>query len=953
MSLSITPKFQWHFLIIFFFFWNSTNIFSQCNIRTERILKNDANCGQNDGSATISVLGAVPPLNYSWSNSATTDAITGLSAGVYTVTVTDANLCTFTENVFINNINGPSLQVISVGGATCRFNDGTISILVNSSFPVSLSWTGMSNGSIFNLNNDTINLAGYRAGDYTFNISNQNGCRTFLSIEVPTSATLPVAISNSVSPSCGQSNGQIEFTVTNGITPFYLSNQNVFVDSFPTNVFTLDSLSSANYSFTVLDANGCLAELNFLLNDSAQVALADSNVTILPVSCQGLSDAEIDLSNCVGCVVFDFTSNNIISPTGLSSGIYEIQRNNGGCFSRLLVNVNEPEPWTFNSNIDSSNCIFGNINVTVTGSNPGGYNYNWSNGSTNEDLSNLNPGTYTLSITDSNGCTFTSNAMTFEYCSSIDTITFNIDANDIVNYCLDTTDLPFNFNVLNDLACTPIDLGLFNFSGSSPCFSYEAGNFQGSDTICLSVCTNGNQFCDTTIIIINISLRADTAYFVLPAGSPAIDTCPINMQLNSTNITYFDLSCDNNLAGTFLLNTTTGCINYTPPSSLQNSGTRRDTICIIACDNNNVCDTSVYIMINEEPVCLNLLEDSLFVILPNCSAVNACITTIPADSALNGYYDYYINGAPYLGTYLPCSPATGTQITLNVAGSYEVTVIDFLNCKDTMYLDVECSQAETFNDTIILGESFVFCMDTTQVNPVSSITNICTDPNSPVDFVIDPLTACVTYIGDTLGSGSACFLLCDANGNCDTSYINILVILSKPEVQNDSLVIKFGQNSGNLDLCSNDNFDYRSNFTILNRPTLVAMTGDSCETSYSLINGQCGVDSFRYVVFNSGGSDTATVYIIVNCNPYVIYDGFSPNGDGINDFMVIKDLQDFPENEVIVFNRWGNQVFRQKNYQNDWNGTFNEGDLPDGDYYLIINGANGEELGKSWIKISR
>ena len=393
-------------------------------------------------------------------------------------------------------------------------------------------------------------------------------------------------------------------------------------------------------------------------------------------------------------------------------------------------------------------------------------------------------------------------------------------------------------------------------------------------------------------------------------------------------------------------------MNYTPPVSLPGSGTRTDTICIQACDNNGVCDLSVYIIQNLEPLCLDLLEDSVFVQLPNCSSVDVCIGSIPRDSVLNGYYQFFINNTPYSGTSQSCNSGLGTELSFGTAGIYEVVVSNLLNCRDTQTVHVACTVAETFSDTITLGESFVFCMDTTQVNPFSNISNFCQDPNSVVDFIVDPLSACVTYVGDSLGTATACFLVC-SGGNCDTTFMSITVILPVPVVNNDSLVIKFGDNGGSLDLCVNDIFDNRSNFLILNRPTLVNMTGDSCSTSYSLINGKCGVDSFQYVVFNSGGSDTATVYIIVNCYPFIIYDGFSPNGDGINDFMVIKDLQDFPENEVIVFNRWGNQVFRQKNYQNDWNGTFNEGDLPDGDYYLIINGANGVDLGKSWIKISR
>lgn len=64
--------------------------------------------------------------------------------------------------------------------------------------------------------------------------------------------------------------------------------------------------------------------------------------------------------------------------------------------------------------------------------------------------------------------------------------------------------------------------------------------------------------------------------------------------------------------------------------------------------------------------------------------------------------------------------------------------------------------------------------------------------------------------------------------------------------------------------------------------------------------------------------------------------GISPNGDGTNDFWNIRWLYRFPDNEVTILNRWGDTVFKTSNYQNDWFGTFNGKQLPDGTYYYIL-----------------
>lgn len=71
----------------------------------------------------------------------------------------------------------------------------------------------------------------------------------------------------------------------------------------------------------------------------------------------------------------------------------------------------------------------------------------------------------------------------------------------------------------------------------------------------------------------------------------------------------------------------------------------------------------------------------------------------------------------------------------------------------------------------------------------------------------------------------------------------------------------------------------------------------------------------------------------------MIYNGISPNGDGLNETWRILGIDAFPRNEVQVFNRWGNLVFHVKGYnsQNEWDGTWRDNKLPDGTYFYMIN----------------
>ncbi|MEM9822867.1 MAG: gliding motility-associated C-terminal domain-containing protein, partial [Bacteroidota bacterium] len=85
-----------------------------------------------------------------------------------------------------------------------------------------------------------------------------------------------------------------------------------------------------------------------------------------------------------------------------------------------------------------------------------------------------------------------------------------------------------------------------------------------------------------------------------------------------------------------------------------------------------------------------------------------------------------------------------------------------------------------------------------------------------------------------------------------------------------------------------------------------------------------------------------------------IFSGFSPNGDGVNDFFQIRGIERFPNNSVLVFNRWGNEVFRSRGYTNDqgWDGRWEGKDLPDGTYFYVIEDGEGNQY-SGYVQIHR
>ena len=113
-------------------------------------------------------------------------------------------------------------------------------------------------------------------------------------------------------------------------------------------------------------------------------------------------------------------------------------------------------------------------------------------------------------------------------------------------------------------------------------------------------------------------------------------------------------------------------------------------------------------------------------------------------------------------------------------------------------------------------------------------------------------------------------------------------------------------------------------------------------------------DYFSYILKTENGYDTIDVTIEILCETLTIVSGFSPNGDGINDNFTILGVQNFPNNSIIIFNKWGEKIFHQKGYENTWSGEKDHGDsLPEEDslYYYVFDNGEGKSY-SGYVKIT-
>jgi len=126
-----------------------------------------------------------------------------------------------------------------------------------------------------------------------------------------------------------------------------------------------------------------------------------------------------------------------------------------------------------------------------------------------------------------------------------------------------------------------------------------------------------------------------------------------------------------------------------------------------------------------------------------------------------------------------------------------------------------------------------------------------------------------------------------------------------------------------------------------------------------LLSSWCGREVIQYTICDEfGACSEANVVLEIECATIMIPEGFSPNGDGLNDYLIIEGLEFFPNNNIQIFNRWGKRVYEEDSYQNSWFGLptnrgFIGGDkLPVGTYFVILDLGDGSKPIRSYIYLS-
>ncbi|MCP3929356.1 MAG: T9SS type B sorting domain-containing protein [Bacteroidetes bacterium] len=284
-------------------------------------------------------------------------------------------------------------------------------------------------------------------------------------------------------------------------------------------------------------------------------------------------------------------------------------------------------------------------------------------------------------------------------------------------------------------------------------------------------------------------------------------------------------------------------------------------------------------------------------------------------------------------------------------GQHQIIITEILSgCQDTMKVLAGCTpdiHSEILTETMFPGDTETVCSASEELpGNVISVELLCEDDEcESADFFLNE-DNCAVISALSPGIDTASLIVCDDMGFCDTTILVVTVeeivetIMPKAGIDADTTL-----HNTNLiiDVLANDYLNGDMVGMSISDPPVygeVIINPDHSIT-YLPMNGYCGTDAFAYEICNETGCVAAPVHIKIECKEPVPFTGISPNNDGINDLFVIHGIEQYPDNELSVFNRWGHLIYREEGYRNEWGATFKDEILPDGTYFYLLKDGLG------------
>jgi hypothetical protein len=388
------------------------------------ILSSDATCGGSEGDVLVTPITGTAPYSFIWENGETTDLVSGLAAGVYDFTLTDANSCVLESYATVSTDVAPNITVTSTDALCFGDANGTIGAMADGTTATyTFDWFTLN---VVEAGVTMSGASGIPAGSYPVEVRDENDCVVFGTAIVDEPTQLVASISGTVDATCnGDADGEAMVTATGGTGAYHYEWANGQTTDHAT------SLGAGTVDVTVTDDNGCTSEATATI---AQPDVLVASVSSNNISCNGLTDGDATASAVGGNGGYDYTWSNSATTdmiSGLAAGTFTVTVEDMlGCTASASGNVTEPTVLSVNVTNNGPVCALATTSITATpAGGTAGYTYNWNvAGATASITGGL--GTYNVTVTDSKGCTATgSTTVTLSAIGANVTLTAVVDNN--------------------------------------------------------------------------------------------------------------------------------------------------------------------------------------------------------------------------------------------------------------------------------------------------------------------------------------------------------------------------------------------------------------------------------------------------------------------------------------------------------------------------------------------
>ena len=373
---------------------------------TATINTTNATCTSSNGSIMV-VAGGGSGSNYQYSsdgvNFTSNGLFAGLDAGTYFVVIRDGSNCKNTVSGVVASSGGPTIASSTSQNVSCHGgNDGTISVTSVT------GGTGILQYSRNGVNFQTSPIfSGLMAGNYIIQVKDANGCIDTIAKTITQPNAFLVVTSVSDVLCHGAQTGTVNITASGGAGFFVYSINNGLTYQSGS---SFNNLLAGSYTAIIKDAASCITTKNFIVTEPSGIHL---NSAVLNVTCYGEGDGAITVSASGGVSPYTYSieqgafSSNTVFDNLDGDMFFEIHvKDANNCILTVYRFVNEPSLLNLESTVADVTCAGGDngsIVVTVTGG-FAPYLYDWTNHSNSAVNANLEAGTYSLTITDHNGC---------------------------------------------------------------------------------------------------------------------------------------------------------------------------------------------------------------------------------------------------------------------------------------------------------------------------------------------------------------------------------------------------------------------------------------------------------------------------------------------------------------------------------------------------------------------